>query len=93
MSNDVELLILLLKRINSDDTIEIYNNQYSITHSLVDAAKFLANECLIDDDGHPDRENMDAVVESGFPIFPGEQDRFGWLTACIQLSRGIIMFG
>jgi hypothetical protein len=93
MSDSVDLLILLLKRINSDDTIEIYKAHYSITHPLVDSAKFLANECLIGDDGHPDRENMDAVCETGFHIFPGEQDRFGWLTGCIQLSRGIIMFG
>jgi hypothetical protein len=93
MSDSVELLIMLLKRITSDDTIEIYKEHYSITHPLVDAAKFLANECLIGDDGHPDRETMDEVVEAGFPIFPGEMDSFGWLTGCIQLSRGIIMFG
>ena len=93
MIDDVNLVILLLKRINSDNTIEIYNGHYSVTHPLVDAAKFIANECLIGDDGHPDRENIDAIVEAGFPIFPGEMDRFGWLTGCIQLSRGIIMFG
>ncbi len=93
MSDSLELLIMLLKRITTDNSIEIYNDHYSITHPLVDAAKFLANECLIGDDGHPDRENMDTVVEAGFPIFPGEMDRFGWLTGCIQLSCGIIMFG
>ncbi len=93
MDDSLELLIMLLKRIDSDNSIEVYNEQYSITHPLVDAAKFLANECLIGDDGHPDREYMDTVVAAGFPIFPGEMDRFGWLIGCIQLSRGIIVFG
>lgn len=93
MNESLELLIMLLKRIDSDNSIEVYNEQYSITHPLVDSVKFLANECLINNDGQPDRENMDTVVEAGFIIFPGEMDRFGWLVGCIQLSRGIIIFG
>ena len=93
MSHTYYLLIHLLRYINKDDTIEVTNEQYDRNHPLVNAALFVANECLIDDDGHPDRAAMDRVVERGFHIFPGEMDRFGWLTGCIQLSRGIIMFG
>jgi len=93
MSDDLDLLILLLKRIDYDESIDVIDDLYSSTHSLVSAAKFLANEYLIGDDGHPDRQYMDIISSAGFPIFPGEQDRFGWLTACIQLSRGIIVFG
>lgn len=93
MSDSLNLLILLLKEIDSDDRIDVFGEQYSYKHPLVIAAKYLANEYLIGDDGHPDRDSMDIIITAGFPIFPGEQDRYGWLTACIELRRGIIMFG
>lgn len=93
MESHINILVLLLEEISSDDSIEVTDDFYSNTNSLVCAAKYLADKYLIGDDGHPDRDNMDIVVRAGFPIFPGEQDRFGWLTGCIQLSRGIILFG
>lgn len=93
MSQEHYLLIHLLKYINKDNTIEVINNHYDRSHPLIIATLFLANELLIGDDGHPDRENMDKITEKGFCIFPGEIDRFGWITGCIELSRGIIVFG
>lgn len=93
MTDNLELLISLLKYIDSDESIDVIGEYYSNRHPLVNAVKFLADEYLIGDDGHPDRDSMDIIIRAGFPIFPGEQDRFGWLTACIELSRGIIMFG
>lgn len=93
MSHQLYLLIHLLRYINKDDTIQVTNNHYDRTHPIVIAALYLANELLIGDDGHPDRATMDKVVEKGFRIFPGEVDRYGWLTGCIELTRGIIMFG
>ena len=93
MSHKIYLLIHLLRYINKDDTIEVTNEQYDRIHPLVNAALFVANEVLIGDDGHPDRAAMDRIVEKGVRIFPGEMDRFGWVTGCIELSRGIIMFG
>lgn len=93
MSDNLNTLILLLNRIDADKCIDIIDDEYSDINPLVNTAKNLANECLIGDDGHPNRKNIDVVCSAGFYIFPGEQDRFGWLTACIQLSRGTIMFG
>ena len=93
MSQSIYLLIHLLRYINADDSIQVTNNQYDRTHPIVVAALYLANEALIGDDGHPDRPNMDKVISKGFRIFPGEMDNYGWLTGCIELSRGIIMFG
>ncbi len=87
------LLISTLKVIDVDEMIIVNNELYENSHPLVIVAKYLANECLIGDDGHPLREEMDKVSSAGFPIFPGEMDRFGWLTGCIQLSRGLIVFG
>lgn len=33
------------------------------------------------------------VREAGYPIYPGEVDRFGWLTAYFQFPWGILLFG
>jgi hypothetical protein len=94
MDNNLELLILLLKYIESDTSIQVENKFYTYNrHPLVNAAKYMANEYLIGDDGHPIRQAIDYVSTNGFYIYPGEMDSFGWLTACIELSRGIIMFG
>lgn len=91
--SSLELLISILKYIDSIDSIEVNNGYFVRSHSLISAAIYLADECLIGDDGHPDRTQMDLVSKEGFPIFPGEMDRFGWVTGCIELSRGIIVFG
>lgn len=91
--SSLELLISILKYVNSIDSIEVSNGYYVSTNPLISAIIYLANDCLIGDDGHPDRTQMDIVSKAGFLIFPGEIDRFGWVTACIELSRGIILFG
>jgi hypothetical protein len=93
MSNEIEVLISLLKIIDNNDLIDVRDNGVFNDHPLVNAAKFLADQYLIGEDGHPDREMIDIVVNSGFRIFPGEVDKFGWLTGYIELSRGIIVFG
>jgi hypothetical protein len=33
------------------------------------------------------------LQNAGYPVFPGEVDHFGWLTAYFQMKRGIILFG
>lgn len=93
MNNNLELLVLLLKHIDSDSSIQVENKFYTYSHPLVSAAKYMANEYLIGDDGHPSRDAIDYVTTNGFYIYPGEMDRFGWVTGCIELSRGIIVFG
>ncbi len=93
MEDRLNLLISILKVIDNDSFITVHNELLDSSNPLIIAIKFLASECLIGDDGHPLREEMDKVSSAGFPIFPGEMDRFGWLTGCIQLSRGLIVFG
>ena len=44
-----DLLLFLLRRINSDSSIKVINKEYTVTHPLVDAAKFIACEYLIKD--------------------------------------------
>lgn len=33
------------------------------------------------------------VRAAGFPVYPGEVDGFGWLTAYFQMKRGVLVFG
>jgi hypothetical protein len=87
---DLDLIIALLKRIEEDDSIEVTNTSYTDSHPFVQSVIYLANILLTEEDKF---KNMKYIQQKGFPIFPGEQDRFGWLIGCIQLKKGIIMFG
>ena len=80
----VSVIINLLKMIDEDETIDIEN------HTLVKAVIYLADDYLT---GNENFKNIVTIRESGFDVYPGEQDRFGWLIGCIQLKRGVIMFG
>ena len=80
----VSVIINLLKMIDEDETIDIEN------HTLVKAVIYLADDYLTGDENF---KNIVTIRESGFDVYPGEQDRFGWLIGCIQLKRGVIMFG
>ena len=63
-------------------------------HELICEIEGLANQVFIDEEGHPRFQDMDNLWhEHGYFIFPGERDRFGWLTGCIQTKKGIIVFG
>lgn len=63
-------------------------------HLLISVIRHLANVLLIDKDGGPNFDEIDRLYqEYGYFIFPGERDRFGWLTACIETKKGIIVFG
>jgi hypothetical protein len=90
ISKMADLIIALLQAIDADETIKINGENYDITHPLVNAVIYLANEYLTADDRHI---HMRVLKQKGYNIFPGEQDRFGWLTGCIQLPRGVIVFG
>lgn len=90
LPEELNLIILLLKEIEKDVSIEKMNNVYLEGHPLVYCVAYLANLYLTGDDR---LENMEYIRKKGFHIFPGEQDRFGWLTGCIQLKNGIIIFG
>ena len=81
----VSVIIHLLKMIDEDDTIDIKQK-----HPLIDAVVYLADEYLT---GNENFKNIVTIRESGFDVYAGEQDRFGWLVGCIQLKRGVIMFG
>jgi transketolase len=33
------------------------------------------------------------LQKHNYYVYPGEQDRFGWLTGCIDTSKGTIVYG
>lgn len=81
-NNYVFVIVSLLKKIEKDDSIDIFD------HCLVDTVIYLANEYLIGDE-----EKIQYIKDSGFNIFAIEEDSFGWSIGCIQLEKGDIIFG
>lgn len=63
-------------------------------HAIISVIRNLATSLLISDNGDPDFDSIDELHHThGYFVFPGERDRFGWLTACLQTKKGIIVFG
>ena len=98
----IDLLILLLKEIDSDSSILVINSEYSCSHPLVNAAKYVAHECLSYGSSRGSSHgciangcvetNKDMIVKAGFRVFPNDISRYGWVTGYIILSRGIITY-
>lgn len=86
----INKIIGLLKIIDSDETISL-DNEEGPRNPLISSVIYLADEYLTCEiDG---KQGIQEIKNAGFDVFPGEQDRFGWLIGCIQMKRGIIMFG
>lgn len=65
-----------------------------VDHPLIDEIQFIATRLLITDQGEPEFDLIDKLFkEHGYFIYPGERDRFGWVTACLQTKKGFIVFG
>jgi hypothetical protein len=66
----------------------------SVDHPLIDEIQFIAARLLITDNGDPAFDEIDRLFnEFGYFIYPGERDRFGWVTACLETKKGFIVFG
>ena len=77
----------------SDDTIL---NSLEDTHpmkELINTAIGQADQLLVTENGQCNWANHEVLKNAGFPVFPGDQDRFGWLSGCIQTKKGILVFG
>lgn len=88
-STKLSQLLVLLKAID-EDPLQEENYDGILQNSL---ASDLASYALIDDDGGCIWNNHEVLKSAGFAVFPGERDRYGWLTGCIQTKKGIIVFG
>jgi hypothetical protein len=85
-----DLIIILVKAIDADKSVPLRGQYFIGEHPLVSAVSYLANRYLIGDESYEHIENM---KKNGYDVYPGEHDRFGWLTGCIKTERGIIIFG
>lgn len=90
MTPELLLIHQLLTYLNEDNNIAIENGVYSPSNPLVHALLYLAEDSLTGADG---MAHIHYLRQQGWDISPGDQDRFGWLTGCIQLRRGLIVFG
>lgn len=85
---DLTLLVVTLKAFAS--STELDNSDKYIQNEAISS---LASNSLVGDEGECLWENHEILKREGFPVFPGERDRFGWLSGCIQTKKGIIVFG
>lgn len=90
VSHLIQLEKSLLPDIGDDEDVYLAD----VDHPHVQCIRNLANDILINDDGTPAFDLIDTLHHVyGYFIFPGERDRFGWLSACLCTKKGIIVFG
>ena len=92
-----ELLDILRDIDNSELVNDEDTNLNSITHDyysiIIKSAINKATDALISDEGRNIWEFHKWLGDSGFCVFPGERDSFGWLTGCIQTKKGYLVYG
>lgn len=81
----------LIELENSDCSCAKYLN--NLNNKLVNQIIELACELLVSPIGECNWTNIAQLTDQGYSVFPGEKDRFGWLTGCIKTKKGIITFG
>jgi hypothetical protein len=89
----VKELIKTLENIEADKSIKSVDKVLSNDIVLVEKAVCLADHILINDKGGINYEALEEVEDAGFDVIPLEMDSQGWLSARIQTSKGIIVFG
>ncbi len=89
----MDTLVRLLKAQEMNPDIAQDNGYFNQNTPEMRAIVSLATELLIDDQGQCNWDNIDILQEEGFYVFPGERDRFGWLTGCISMMNGTIVYG
>lgn len=86
-----ELITLLHEVDRNPNPFQTNNHQYNHSHPIIEKIVILATEYLTIG---PDVHDYRAILRSaGYPVYPGETDSFGWLTAYFQMKHGIILFG
>ena len=89
----IEELISTLRAIENDPSIEVYDDCLPEYLDIVQRASELATMCLITNNGHRDYNAELVLGYEGFRVVCVERDRFGWLAAGIETSKGLILYG
>jgi hypothetical protein len=82
----------LVKGLQNIEKSRRFAKEYLDVDSEVTYLSALASDTLINRQGRPDMDMIDAMIEAGYDVFAGERDRFGWLSGCIQTKKGILVF-
>lgn len=99
-----ELLLTALTSIEESElpTLQSPHNQINLLtltetypqyKDLIHKAIQYADDALITNDGKCDWEAIQMLKDEGYEVFAGEQDRWGWLTGCIQTTKGCLVYG
>jgi len=72
---------------------EEYVDLEKVPEELKDKILDAADQLLITDTGGVNFSTRNYLQMNGFPVTPGEQDSFGWLSGCIHTRHGMIVFG
>jgi len=94
-------LVLLLQSIESSKWLPKNQSRYltngkfqelpATVRDLVSSG--LMEEVLIKEGCEPNFKAHRALRSFGFNVFQGEADSYGWLTGCIQTTKGILVYG
>jgi len=87
----VRYLVAVLNEIERND--EVRSVDESMDHPAVVRARSLADDLLISASGDCAWDAISAVRRCGFPVFPVEKDRFGWVIGGIGTRKGVVAFG
>ena len=80
-----------VKYLNNYNSINKFKT--AVVRNIINKIISLGNIYLINEDGSCNYINIELLKNHKFNVFAGERDRFGWLTGCIETSKGIIVFG
>ena len=99
----LETLLTMLKVLNDSDLPDVKDNEDVYlsnvvkTHEnfieLISKLVEIADQALISDTGRCNWDAIQIVKQHGYMVFAGEQDRWGWLSGCIQTKKGILVYG
>ena len=100
----LDTLLTMLKLIDESDLPDVNYDDgdvylsnvvktYEKYKELIRKLTEIADQALIDDEGHCVWEGILEVKRHGYPVFAEEQDRWGWITGCIQTKKGRLIYG
>lgn len=89
----MDSLVDLLLTIQNIYDLEVKNGYITDRRDIIKMCLNLTENLLITPYGKCNWDNIELLKNSGFDIYPGEKDCYGWLTGCIKLKNGIIVFG
>lgn len=84
-----------------DALVDLYNSNESTDHDVFNGGDLtlkvesLACKYLISENGSCNWDNIKKLRDSGYSVYRGDGDSFGWLVGCIRMSgdKRIVTYG